>query len=723
MPLPRRLLRSLVAASLACACPGAVLAQASCPQLTDSMEAPELLLDDNLVLTADDVQLDEEGISKLAGKVKLRQGGKEFTAEALEFDQAQRRVTVRAESVFRNRQLVIRSQTAEFDLGAETGAFNGNSFTLPERAARGTSSRIVVGSDQTAGLDDVRYTTCSPGSNAWYLEAGSIKLDHVEGLGSAHNARLRFFGVPILYAPYFQFPIDNRRRTGLLFPTLGDSGKTGLDFRQPVYVNIAPNYDATLTPRYMSSRGLQLNSVLRYLRPHGEGEAGYEFLGKDRVTSERRTLARFEHRGLINRRLAADARYAEASDNTYFQDLGGQIDISSITHLERSARLTYQAPAAYTLQGLVQDYQTITSNLAAADEPYRRLPQVRIDALSKNSLFDTRLGAGAEYVNFERSNSVQGQRVDLDPYLRYERDQVAWFARSQLDLRYTAYALDGTAPGQSNDAERALPVFSAEYGRRFERFLDDGDLQTVEPRLFYLYVPFDAQDDLPVFDAGEPDFDFTQLFARNRFSGEDRVADANHLALAATARQLDPGTGLVRIAASIGQVYRFEAPRVQLPGSPAPESGATDFIGGLDYAISERWSTSLTTQWSPEEKQFNRTSAGVRYRGTRRRLDLAYRYRKDTLEQADLSGSTPLLDRWRLAWRWRYSLKDSQSIDTVGGVEYETCCWALRTSYRRYIADTDGTYNSGLYLQLELKGLARIGSGFPGLLPQEQERY
>jgi LPS-assembly protein len=695
----------------------------SCAQLSDQYPEPPALGDGRLHLSADQVQLEQGGLSSLLGSVKLSQGGKEFSAQSLDYDDAARVVHVRAESVFRNQQIMIRSQSADFDLNADTGSFFDTDFTVQQRAARGVAQRVSLDRAGTAEFDDVRYTTCAPGSEAWFLQAGKINLDYAEGLGTARNARLTFFDVPILYLPWFRFPIDNRRRTGLLFPTVGDSNKTGFDMRQPLYLNLAPNYDATFTPRLMSQRGVQLDTEMRYLLPRAEGSGGYEWLSRDRVTNEERSYVHFEHLGLINSRLGLDARYAEASDPQYFEDLGGKVDISSITHLERSARLTYQAPAAYTVQGLVQDYQTIASNLTAADDPYRRLPEVRIDALTRKSWNDTRIGFSGEYVNFQRDNSVEGQRLDLDPYLRFEKDQLAWYTRGQLDLRYTGYALTGVAPGAPNTPDRVLPMMSAEGGLRFERVLDSGDLQTLEPRVLYLFVPYDNQDDLPVFDSGEPDFDFTQLFARNRFSGADRVSDADHFAIAATGRQLDPTTGVARISASIGQLYRLSRPRVQLPGAAAPEEGATDFIGQVDYTIADHWSTSFSTQWSPKTANFTRAAVAVHYLAEQQRLDVAYRFRRDLLEQADLTTATPLWGGLHLAGRWRYSIRESKSLDTLAGVEYETCCWAVRSSYRRFIANTSGEYNNGVYLQLEFKGLTRVGSAFPGLLPVEQEVY
>lgn len=692
------------------------LMPSTCPQISDTLPPLEPATDDKIRMTADQVDLQQEGLSKLLGSVKLRQGDKEISADQLDYDAAQKRVIINNESLFRSQDVVVDSQRAQFDLDDQTGIFSDNAFTLTARVARGNARELQVNADKTASMQEATYTSCAPGDDSWYLEASKIKLDYDAGLGSASNARLRFLGVPIFYSPWLQFPIDDRRRTGLLYPIVADTKKTGLDIRQPLYINLAENYDLTFTPRYMSKRGTQLDLAGRYLFEQSEGNLGYEFLDKDDVTGEKRDYVSFEHRGLLNQRMSMALHYANVSDPAYFEDLGGNVDLSSISFLDRSARLTYQSPAEYSIQALVQDYQKINSNITSLEEPYRRLPQVLVNAQTRNTYLYTRAGFTGEYSNFARADSVQGQRIDLDPYLRIERDTFAWFSKAQLDFHYTAYELTNTTAGQSNSPDRALPMFSTEYGLRFERMLADGTPQLLEPRLFYLYVPHESQSDLPVFDSGEPDFDFTQLFARNRFSGLDRISDANELTLALTGRQLDPDTGAVKASVAIGQLYRFEAPRVTLPSEAAPDKGATDFIGEFDYNLSQNWGTRLLAQWSPEQNEFSRTGIAVRYRDDHRRLfEAAYRYRRDQLEQTDLVAMTPIYKAISAAGRWRYSISDGKTLDTYVGLRYDTCCWAIDVAARRYISDSRGTFNTGIYAQLELKGLGQIGSGFPNL--------
>lgn len=698
-----------------------IYSTSSCAQLTDTLPPLETLTDDKIHLTADNADLVRDGLSTLTGSVRMRRADQEITANKIDYDDANQRVIINDESVYRSSRAVIDSQRSQFDINDETGLFSDNAFTLLTRDARGHADELQVNGDKTADLKGADYTTCAPGNDSWYLEASKLHLDYDEGLGTARNARLRFLGVPIFYSPWLQFPIDDRRRSGLLYPVLANTNKTGFDVREPVYINLGPNYDATFTPRYMSKRGTQLELTGRYLLSQSEGNLGYQYLDEDQITNKRRDYAFFNDRSLLTPHLSMDLHYADVSDPRYFEDLGSggsgnNIDLSSDSFLDRSARFIYQAPAAYSVQVLVQDYQEITSNLTNVEQPYRRLPQVRFDTQTRNSYFYTRAGLSSEYSNFARDDSVEGQRYDIDPYIKIERDTISWFSKAQLDYRYTGYQLTGTPAGQPDAPDRALPMFSAEYGLRFERITEDGTPQLLEPRLFYLYVPYRNQNNLPIFDSGEPDFDFTQLFARNRFSGLDRISDADEVTLALTARQLDPETGAVKASASIGQLYRFEAPKVALPDENPPDSGATDFIGEFEYNVTQSWGTRLVTQWSPENSEFSRNGVAVRYRDDGHRyFELAYRYRRDLLEEADLTVMTPIYQAISLASRWRYSLRDSQGLDSYVGLRYDTCCYAVDVAYRRYISDSQGTMNNGIYFQLELKGLGQIGSGFPNL--------
>lgn len=711
---------------------------ASCTQVPFAdLPAVGDVIEDQVTLTAEQAEVQQDGKSRLQGSVRLLHGDRLLSTDRLDYDKQRQRVRVDAESVFRNRSVMVRSQAAEFDIPSRTGQFDATEFLLLDRAARGSADRMQLSASGAVELEQVSYTSCAADSDAWYLRASDIRLDTDSGLGTARNARLEFGGIPILYTPYLRFPIDDRRRTGLLYPSMGQSNRNGFEFRWPLYLNLGPNYDATLTPRYMAERGTQLISDGRYLLRDGEGALRYEYLDNDREFAARglgheRAFGSWNHVGLFGARTEFEASYAEVSDDQYFEDLGGELGDSSTTHLERFAELTYVAPASYTVGFKVQDYQTVSATVATANEPFRRLPQITVDTLTRKSWRNLRLGFSGEYVNFERDFSVaaapavaaqpqSGQRLDLRPYLRFQRDINAWYLNSQVEYRYTAYDLEGASGTLAATSQRQLPVFSAETGLRFERLTSSGSLQTLEPKLFYLHVPYRDQSALPEFDTGEPDFDFPQLFALNRFSGEDRVSDANLLTAAFTTRMINPDDGFVRLSGSLGQITRFESPRVMIstPGYVAPGTGSTDLIAGLDYRFTTEWSLVSSVQWSPDSSQLVRNSYALRYRDGRRRADLGYRYRDTILEQADASAALPIYGAWSGIGRWRYSLANNQTLEGLAGLEYETCCWAVRSAYRRYVATTAGDYSNGIYIQLELKSLTNIGTGVRELLPQD----
>ncbi|MBL6749191.1 MAG: LPS-assembly protein LptD [Nevskia sp.] len=694
----------------------------SCPQLDYIRELPPMPADPRMVLNADHAELKQGGLSHLSGSVLISKDGYEFSARQLDFSDADKHVLVNSESYFRNPLIIVKSLHADFDLNAQTGSFDNASFTLLPLAARGTAEHLTLARAGWARMDRVSYTTCGPDNDGWILRAASVELDQDKGVGHAHDAAVWFQGVPLIYLPYLSFPTDGERHTGFLAPIVGNGNNTGFDVRAPYYLNLAPNYDATLIPRLMSRRGEQLGGQVRYLLPESEGTVYGEYMPHDYDTGTQRSFINLNTQSLLGPRLGLETAYASVSDRNYFQDLGGHVDLTEAAVLAQGAKLTYQAPTVYTLTALIQGYQPLAGGLQPVDNPYRRTPQIRLDALSKNSFLDTRAGFDGEFTNFARSNSVEGQRFVGQPYLRWERNSSSWFAAAQSDFSYSYYNLTNTPGGEARHPDRTLPLYSAEGGLHFDRITGSGELQTLEPHVYYLYVPYHNQDQLPVFDTGEPDFDLPELFARNRFTGQDRIADANQVTSALTTRLIDPNTGESRLSASFGEIYRTRASRVSLPGFETPSAGSSDYIAAGDYQLSRRWALAGLAEVTSTLDRFSRTEAELRYRepdaGTYgNRFDLAYRYFNGLLQQVDTAASTPISDRWRLAGRLRYSVADDRMLDSFGGLEYQTCCWAARATYRRFLTSNAGTYNNGVYFQIELKGLSRLGSGFEDLLP------
>ena len=688
-----------------------------CPIFADS--APEARTEPTVQLSADHVDATTDGKTRLEGDVTLHYQDKRIRAPMVEYDRATGEARTDGGAEFANSEYAIGAERASVDLNTSTALFENADFTLYARGARGQADRIDLNDDLSVSMDRVQYTTCSRPNRGWKLKASQITLDPQEGLGTATHARLNFLGVPVLYAPYFYFPIDDRRRTGFLMPSIGDSAETGFDVSTPFYWNLASWYDALITPRYMARRGAQLQAEGRYLLDQGRGELRYEYLPNDETLQIRRTLFGFEHQGVLSDRWEIAADFTEVSDRGYFEDLGTTLDLAAISHLEREARIAYQAPAWFSTSLTVEDYQTIDRTVAPADEPYRRLPRLQLNALSPNDWNRMRVGLSSEYVNFERDNAVEGTRLDLNPFVRLRHDAVGWFVASQVDYRYTAYDLRDRNDGRPTTITRQLPSASLDAGLRFDRIVSPGLVQTLEPRGYYLYTPYRDQDAIPLFETDDPDFSFVQLFSRNRFSGVDRVADANQITAAFTTRILELGTGKTRFEAALGQIYRLQPSEVTLPDEPNTSGrDNSDIVGTMRWLPFDWLRLGVGAQWDPARTQLNRANTSVKFRPRPGyRFDLGYRFRRDLLEQTDLVVQLPLTQSWSVVGRWNYALDDASTREALLGAEYKACCWTGRVAWRRYIANTRGEFNTSLYLQLELTGLSQIGAGIREFLP------
>jgi LPS-assembly protein len=569
-------------------------------------------------------------------------------------------------------------------------------------------------------LDQATYTTCPPGNPDWLLSARQVDLDTEDGMGVAHHATMNLKGVPVLYTPYISFPIDDRRRSGFLIPGFGVSQESGLELSVPYYWNIAPNYDATLVPRLMRDRGVLLGTEFRYLHRHNNGILRAEYLPSDhKYDNKDRSLVSFEDNGNPLPRLTTRIDASNVSDKDYFQDLGTTLVQSSQSFLKREADATYHGNQ-WTLDTRVLDFQTVDPTVAVVNRPYKELPRVRFNAAPEQSLMGLRFGFDSEVTQFEKDKTVTGTRVDTQPRLTLPFERAAYFIKPSVSLRNTFYQLNDQSPGDPNSPQRTTAVADIDAGMFFDRSFQWGVTdyaQTLEPRLYYLFVPNKKQDDIPVFDTGDYDFNFWQLFQENRFSGPDRMGDANQLAVALTTRLLDPASGIQRLRASLGELVYFRNLEVTLPGEPAITDNTSDLIGEFGVAFSREWNAETHIQWDPSASRTDRGDVQIQYRPDKRQLvNLSYRYRRATLNQTDVSFLWPLGDAWHLVGRWNYSLDDSTTLETLAGFGYESCCWAVQLVGRSYVNDVNGDRTNGVYAQVELKGLTGIGSQVDNLL-------
>ena len=691
-------------------------------RLANTYPKPELK--DSVILTADTAESDPADPEQilLNGAISIEHSEGSLRADNARYDPRTDTATVEGKMVYESAGLQVHSSDASLNVKEGTFVLGESGYELnnTEVVSQGRAEQILRDIKGNLELHNATYSSCPPGDNGWLIRADKIKLDSEEGVGTARDITLRFKDVPIFYAPLFSFPISNQRKTGFLTPRFDQNDKTGIEYRQPFYWNIKPDWDATFVLRSMSERGIQVQSELRHLNHIGTWMLNHEYISNDDryIPGENRYFARFQHLGGLGRRWTTLIDLSTVGDKDYFEDLGDTLKIASITHLQRRADLVYTA-RNYVFRTRLLSYKTVDENIAPDQRPYKQLPQLTLNYKKSYPQLGIDATVDSEWVYFERDNSVNGRRFDITPRVEWNKKRAAWFSTLAASLRHTHYDLN------SLDSEtRTVPVFSADTGMYFDRFnATDGSLLTLEPRLFYLHANHTDQNDLPVFDTGALDFNFSQLFRENRFSGSDRINDANQLSFALSSRLIN-NQGREKFQASIGQILYFDDREVTLPDGAPETTSSSDIVAELKLEFDQNWSGETATQWNPATATTERSSAAIRYRdGTDRLVNIGHRYLRDEGEFINASFAWPIKNNWRLASGWSYSLDDKKSIETVLGLEYDSCCWAFRTAARRYITDDGQDKNTAYFFQLVLKGLAPVGQNVTEVLREAVGGY
>ena len=664
-------------------------------------------------------QLGESPSASMTGGVLLQQGDKLAGAKSAIYDPARRALVFQGDVRYEDGGSQVQSDSAEFAYDLGRIRFEGADFQLDANGGRGVAEALEINQRGTLELDGVSYTTCPPESNDWLLVARDIDLDTRTGVGTARGVKLRFQGVPILYTPYISFPISDARKSGILAPEIGSTRRSGTEISVPFYWNIAPNYDATITPRLLTDRGLQMGTQFRYLTDRMDGSANAEYLADDDMFDDSRYLLQLRHRMMFVNGWRNRIDFREVSDNQYFEDLGGTLSTSSITHLNRSLSFDYQSDSL-SFFGQVQDFQTIDDAIQPIDEPYRRVPQLLMRGNWPDKWLGMRFGIDGEIVNFDRDIGVTGWRLNVAPTVELPIARPGWFIKPAVTLDHTRYELSNTLPGVSDDPSRTLPIGSLDIGMILERIMGGSSstrVQTLEPRILYVHVPHRDQDDLPVFDTITPDLNLVSLYRTNRFLGVDRIADTDQVSIGVTSRVLDTVSGRELVTATVGQTRYLSSSGVTLPGEPFITEDSSDYIAEVRFLLYENVNFDLGHQWGREDRGTTRSEARLQYRpASNKILNLSYRYRRDSLEQGDLSWSWPIGSQWNFVGRYKYSLRDKKALEEFFGIEYQSCCWGLRVVSRRHISTRDGTEDTSIGLQLVLKGFSSVGNAADNML-------
>jgi len=674
-------------------------------------------------------------VTEAEGEVRLWRDDSAIAADRLRYLHDEDTVEASGNVTITQKHDVVSGPEMRLRLTDRVGHIDQPRYSI-QRAARGTQAGRPVTASGTADrlefrgedryrLANATYSTCGPDRPDWVLAVRDLDLDFEKEVGTARGAKVVFKDVPLFYAPWMDFALNNRRKTGILPPTLGNSSRTGIDVSLPFYWNIAPNLDATIAPRIMTRRGAQLGGEFRYLEPTYVGAAQIEWLPNDNVTDRRRSFYSWQHAQSLAPGLSGTINVAGVSDDTYFSDLSTHIAVTSQRNLLRQGSLSYEGEG-WNSAVYVQRYQTLQDpSLPRIEVPYDRLPWITLNAWGTGAR-RAALGFTSELVNFRRAGQTEGQRVVAYPQVSLPMSTAAAYVTPKIGLNFSRYQLTGQPAGTPAQLTRTLPIASVDSGLNFERDTDwDGHAvtQTLEPRLFYLYVPFRDQSLYPVFDTAEADFNFTQIFSENTFVGKDRIADANHVTAALSSRLINAASGADVIRAMVGQRFYFRTPTVTLPGVAPPGRRSSDLLAAASGRITPALSVEAAWQYNPQENRNERFNLSGRYLPEFGRvLNASYRYQSGVVREIDTSAQWPLGGRWSGVGRYNYSFQDNRLVEAIGGLEYDGGCWVLRTVLHRFATATQ-TANTALFVQLELNGLSRIGSNPLALLKRSISGY
>ncbi len=675
-------------------------------------------LNGKTVFSADSGEIFQNEIYELYGNIIVERDNKRFMSDNITYFSTTEQAVAIGKMHYETEGLVVHGENAQLQLDNDTGTISNAHFSLPARHGRGSAKSLFLEGTSQTRLRKANYTTCDPHDEAWKIKATDITLNYDTNVGTARNAVLSFMKIPFFYTPYITFPLNDDRKSGFLTPSFGTSSKSGKEIALPYYFNIAPNYDATLTPNYYSKRGLMVTGQFRYLTNINSGELNIDYLYKDKVFDDKdRGAVTFTHKGNPAKRVSTLIDYNYVSDADYLNDFGRNISKASQTHLPQRGSVKYQGDK-WTSAVQLQDFQTVDKSIPDSSRPYQLLPKFTFETSRPEMQNKVNFDFKSELVNFQRQGRVNGKRFDIRPKISLPISNAAAYFKPAVKYEYTRYSLSDQAATLDDDPDRSVPFYSIDSGIFLEKeysFAGKQFLNTIEPRLYYLYVPFRDQSDIPVFDSGSPDFNYNQLFRDNRFTSVDRVGDTNQITAAITTRLLNDN-GVESLKMKVGQIFYFSDREVSLNSNTIEDESSSDIVSEATVNITDKFSSTADMRWDTQENQVDKGNFRLRYHpGYRRIVNLSYRYRNQSLQQTDMSLLWPISLNWHVIGRWVRSFLDSKNIETLAGFEYQNCCWKFNFLTRRYIR-SDESYDTTYFLQLEFKGLTRIGQEVDDML-------
>ncbi len=731
----------------------------------------------DLDMDSNAAEIYDNEIGNYQGNVEMKRADQQASSNSANYDSVSESLDLHGNVFYSEDELALFTDTATLKLASDEARLRDTLFISPTTPIRGKAKAVYRDSKTLSRYKNAVYTSCEPGNQDWAVHATDLKMNKETGKGAAKNAWVEFKGIPVFYSPYLSFPIDDRRKSGFLAPSFGRTQKGGFNFSAPFYWNIAPNYDATLRPRYYTNRGPLLAGDFRYLTKKSKGLVSAEFMPNDTITSQPRYLATIKNNTRFTPNISSNVDLNIVSDKRYFSELGNALSFPVFSNIRSFADASY-IDKGISLTGIVESYQTIDPIFKGRLTPYRRLPQLNLNLDHAFESIPANTGLENEYVYFQHDDSKlpDGHRFNVKPYVSFPIKTASTYVTPKLSLQHTQYLLSKENSGfKDTNVSRTLPIASIDSGLFLEKDVNlfgSRYLHTLEPRLFYLYIPKVNQSDIPIFDTSLYDFQYDSLFRENRYNGIDRIQDANQISAALSSRLVDSETGLEKLKLNVGEIFYLQNREVTAPiirvgadflNNAVQTSTFSPLVTELSSQINKHISILTGLQWDPHINEIVRGNAALHIVNNPGELiNIGYTYRKSTLIkdalfsvtdsdlsnlnltrdipitrtdivnlrnnnavlrsndiiQSDVSIRWPIYDDWFAVGRWQYSLLFNKTQEAFVGFEKENCCWRFRIIGRRYINNlitansvspqTSNT-QTGIFFQIELKGLTGVG--------------
>jgi LPS-assembly protein len=740
--------------------------------LPESLNIPD---SDVIDIKSDSGEFVEKKGAVLNGNVVLQQNGQQISADNAIYNQATGKAQFAGSIRFRGSDMTMSASQMDYNINSGRASLEKAHYVIAPLHLRGEAGRIELVEKSHASLFDASYTFCEPGHNDWDIAASEIHLNQADGYGEAWHGRLRIKEVPVMYLPYYRFPLGAGRLTGFLNPEIslsvrtpgGDIGNTEMrvnQFATPFYFNIAPNYDDTYTPRFIDGHGIIQENEFRYLNGAGRGDFTVSYLGSDEANDkaesnddyrqQERWSRSLHHVGQFSQNIQNRIHYDEVSDEDFEDDFNRTGIINRASHLKQNAEVEYN-DGKWQLLTRVEQYQTIDENVADNSRPFSRLPQVELSSLNSFNYNALNYDAKIQATRFTRDkdgitsgNRIDGERFHTELSISYPWQKVYGFVTPKVQTMYTQYSfqnVDSTliTSGYDDEVNRDITITSIDSGLFFERdfeFFNQGFVQTLEPRLMMAYIPYEDQSQIPLFDTTETTFSYSSLFNPNRFTGVDRVGDTQQVTFGLTSRFLNE-TGLEVLRASIGQVYYFNDRKVELtPLDSTLEDDDTksssSLAGEFQWLFADHWRTRIDIQYDPHAQEgaepVEKASAQLNYQSPNNWLfDMNFSHvEAEQQKQVGIALFVPVNDSWAFyaqkkqdIWSYDDAIKQTKedenllNIEGLVGIEYQNCCWRAQFTYEEHTR-SDSTKDYQYMLQLHLKGLGILGSKSDDILSE-----